>query len=168
MATAVCDPLWGSTPIITLTASSSVAFDEAAVDTPDYGSLCGRTSFEPHLGEIPASQQLVRKPDGPADGRHIESQPARTPDATDQPRRREPAARPCVGGGEGPGAHASPEVHALPGHPGDICGSLPVAELADVVVACVARPIEPLPAEEDVARCLHEPLAGHEALPVVG
>src|SRR6266498_3097459 len=88
MATAVCDPLWGSTPIITLTASSSVAFDEAAVGTPDYGSLCGRTSFEPHPGEIPASQQLVRKPDGKADGRHIESRPARTPDATDQPRRR--------------------------------------------------------------------------------
>jgi len=73
----VCDPLWGSTPIITLTASSSVAFDEAAVGTPDYGSLCGRTSFEPHLGEIPASQQLVRKPDGKADGRHLESQPTR-------------------------------------------------------------------------------------------
>jgi hypothetical protein len=26
--------------------------------------VCRRTSFEPHLGEIPASQQLVRKPDG--------------------------------------------------------------------------------------------------------
>src|SRR5438552_16992607 len=75
MATAVCDPLWGSTPIITLTASSSIAFDEAAVGTPDYGSLCGRTSFEPHLGEIPASQQLVRKPDGQADNRHIEANP---------------------------------------------------------------------------------------------
>src|SRR5439155_1670876 len=88
MATAVCDPLWGSTPIITLTASSSVAFDEAAVGTPDYGSLCGRTSFEPHLGEIPASQQLVRKPDSQADGRHIESQPARTPRRYGSPRRR--------------------------------------------------------------------------------
>ena len=64
MATAVCDPLWGSTPIITFTASSSIASDGATVGTPDFGSSCSRTSFEPHLGEIPASQQLVRKPDG--------------------------------------------------------------------------------------------------------
>jgi hypothetical protein len=64
MATAVCDPLWGSTPIITFTASSSIASDGAAVGTPDFGSSCSRTSFEPHLGEIPANQQLVRKPDG--------------------------------------------------------------------------------------------------------
>jgi hypothetical protein len=52
-----------------------IAFDETAVGTPDFGSSCSRTSFEPHPGEIPASRQLVRKPDGKADGKHIESQP---------------------------------------------------------------------------------------------
>jgi hypothetical protein len=46
-----------------------------------------RTSFEPHPGEIPASQQLDRKPVGRTDGRHFESQPARIPDATDHPPR---------------------------------------------------------------------------------
>jgi hypothetical protein len=54
-----------------------IAFVETKVGTPDFGSSCSRTSFEPHPGETPAGQQLVRKPDGNADGRHIESQPTR-------------------------------------------------------------------------------------------
>jgi hypothetical protein len=80
-------PCWGSTQIITFTASSSIASDGAAVGTPDFGSSCV-APLSPHLGEIPAGQQLVRKPDGQAAGRHIESQPTETSDATDHPPRR--------------------------------------------------------------------------------
>jgi hypothetical protein len=32
-----------------------IALVETVVGTPDFGSLCSRTSFEPHPGEIPAA-----------------------------------------------------------------------------------------------------------------
>ncbi len=52
----------------------------------------------------------------------------------------------------------------------DVDGELPVPELADVEVA--GLPVEPglgpLPAQEDVAGGLHEPLAGHDPLALVG
>src|SRR5439155_17012265 len=76
MATAVCDPLCGSTPIITFTYVLLGLVDGTAVGTPDFG-WSARTSFEPHPAEIPAGQQLVRKPDGVADGRQFESGPSR-------------------------------------------------------------------------------------------
>ena len=61
-----------------------------------------------------------------------------------------------------------PELHARGRHPGDVGGSLPVPELADVVVTVGALPREPLPAEEDVAGRLHQPLAGDDPFTVVG
>src|SRR5438552_594715 len=72
MATAVCDPLCGSTPIITFTDVLLGLVDGTAVGTPDFG-WSARTSFEPHLGEIPAGRQLVLKPVSVADGRQFES-----------------------------------------------------------------------------------------------
>jgi hypothetical protein len=53
-------------------------------------------------------------------------------------------------------------------HPFDVGGTLPVAELPDVVVTLIAHPAESLPAEEDVAGRLHQPLPDHDPLTVVG
>src|SRR2546426_327473 len=64
MATAVWDPLWGSTPIITFTLSSLIATRGTAVGTPDYGSVV----LGPLSSHTPArrrgAKQLVRKPVG--------------------------------------------------------------------------------------------------------
>ena len=75
---------------------------------------------------------------------------------------------PGVGAGECPGAHPAPELHSLGSHPADVGGPFPVAQLADVEVAFVALQREPFPAEEDVARRLHQPLAANDAFALVG
>ena len=54
-------------------------------------------------------------------------------------------------------------------HGVDVGGALPVAQLAHVEVADLAVDAgDSLPAEEDVAGRLHQPLAGDHSLPVVG
>ena len=59
--------------------------------------------------------------------------------------------------------------HRACGHRVDVGRALPVAQLAQVEVAGLSvESGDALPAEEDVAGCLHQPLAGHHPLPVVG
>ena len=49
----------------------------------------------------------------------------------------------------------------------DLVRPLPVPKLADVEVVRTPQGVDPEPPEELVARRLHEPLAGHDPLPVV-
>ena len=70
---------------------------------------------------------------------------------------------------QGPGAQPGVVRHALRDHQLDRERELPVTQLPQVEV--VVDPVDvghPVPAQEDVAGGLHQELAGHHALPVVG
>ena len=81
ITTAVCDPLCGSTPIITATISTLHIVRhgmENVAGMPNYGSASARTSFEPRHGENPAGWHLDLKPDQATAGtvgRRFGSQP---------------------------------------------------------------------------------------------
>ena len=71
--------------------------------------------------------------------------------------------------GEGPSAEVAVRRHALRDHLVGFCGALPVPQLADVEVPLHAvDSFDLLPAQEDVARRLHQVLACHHPLALVG
>jgi hypothetical protein len=88
MATAVCEPLCGSTPINTFIVTPLVMRRgnwDATVGTPDEeGALA---SFEPHRGRALAGWLFVQKPHPKEVGRHFKSQPARCPRRYERTRR---------------------------------------------------------------------------------
>ena len=64
IATAVCDRLCGSTPIITAISPSWPPHGKrTTAGTPDSGGSRSRTFFEPHRGEVRWAGSIVRKPD---------------------------------------------------------------------------------------------------------
>jgi len=71
-----------------------------------------------------------------------------------------------VRAGQGPAAGLTVESHAAPCQGLDVDGVLPVPQLADVVVmsGAVRAGFGALPAQEDVAAGLHQPLAGDHPL----
>ncbi len=79
IATAVCEALCGSTPIITTAMASSLTSGETVAGTPNSRNLVGaRASFEPRHGEPQqASTSFESKPHKGA-GRRLKSQPIRT------------------------------------------------------------------------------------------
>src|SRR3954454_16970462 len=78
---------------------------------------------------------------------------------------RDPVAGPRVSPCQRPAADAGVDLEALWRQIVDVDRALPVPELADVEVPLlVVRPARGKPAEQDVARGLHEPLALHDAL----
>src|SRR5262245_45583690 len=77
-----------------------------------------------------------------------------------------------AGVGQGERLAADPRVghRAVGHHPVRIDRALPVPQLADVEVAPlpIVVAVDPLPAEQDVAHRLHDPLAGDDPLALVG
>ena len=75
MATAVCEALCGSTPIITTAMtgpSSRYPGVKTVAGTPNSRDLAGaHASFEPHHGEAPAGRHVVRKPSPAAASRRL-------------------------------------------------------------------------------------------------
>ena len=83
MATAVCDALWGSTPITTFMTASLVVCEPR-------GHSCLRMFvLDPLLshsvGEALAGRSSQESHPAQAGGRHYESDPARTPNARKSP-----------------------------------------------------------------------------------
>src|SRR6202034_3161549 len=72
--------------------------------------------------------------------------------------------------GQRPPAELAVQLHAGGQDVLDVDGELPVPELTDIEVAgpAVQARFGPLPAQEDVAGCLHQPLAGDHPLALVG
>src|SRR3984885_645548 len=72
--------------------------------------------------------------------------------------------------GQRPPAELAVQLHAGGQDVLDVDGELPVPELTDIEVAgpAVQARFGPLPAQEDVAGCLHQPLARYHPLALVG
>ena len=85
IATAVCDPLCGSTPIIAIIdRSSSRHRRRTTVGTPDSGGSALLAPLSSHTTiRTGRADSFVRKPDATRAGRQFESQPDQTPDATE-------------------------------------------------------------------------------------
>jgi hypothetical protein len=79
IATAVCEALWGSTPIITAateTLPSLLAHKDRGGHAQFRDFYGAHASFEPRHGEAPASWHVVRKP-AQQGGRRFENQASR-------------------------------------------------------------------------------------------
>src|ERR1019366_411524 len=78
MATAVCEALWGSTPIITFMTTSLVVVVGHHGGHSCLQTVCAPSSFEPLRGEIQAGGSSFVSQPADAGGRHFVSYPART------------------------------------------------------------------------------------------